>query len=134
MRYELTKDLETGNVLIDNEHRELLHMVNDLQEACAAGKGREFITPAANYLLQYVNKHFADEDALQREANYPGYEEHYKFHEDYKGKMEELVEQLLSTDANIASLAMLNQAIGKLISHIKIADRQLATYLRSVNS
>ena len=40
MKYELTKDLETGNRIIDNEHRELLNAVNALLDACSAGKGR----------------------------------------------------------------------------------------------
>ncbi len=40
MRYELTKDLETGNALIDKEHRELLKAVNDLLDACSKGEGR----------------------------------------------------------------------------------------------
>ena len=30
MRYELTKDLETGNAIIDREHRELFEAVNQL--------------------------------------------------------------------------------------------------------
>ena len=34
MKYELTKDLETGNRIIDNEHRELLNAVNALLDAC----------------------------------------------------------------------------------------------------
>lgn len=39
MKYELTKDLETGNRIIDNEHRELLNAVNALLDACSAGQG-----------------------------------------------------------------------------------------------
>ena len=33
MRYEMTKDLETGNALIDSEHRQLFKAVNDLLDA-----------------------------------------------------------------------------------------------------
>lgn len=40
MKYEVTKELETGNALIDSEHRQLFQMVNNLQDACAQGKGR----------------------------------------------------------------------------------------------
>ena len=39
MRYEMTKDLETGNALIDSEHRQLFKAVNDLLDACSQGKG-----------------------------------------------------------------------------------------------
>ena len=40
MRYEFTKELETGNRIIDNEHSELLNAVNALLDACGEGKGR----------------------------------------------------------------------------------------------
>lgn len=39
MKYELTKDLETGNALIDSEHRQLFAAINNLMDACAQAKG-----------------------------------------------------------------------------------------------
>ena len=33
MKYELTKDLETGNALIDSEHRQLFALINKLMDA-----------------------------------------------------------------------------------------------------
>lgn len=39
MRYEHTKELETGNALIDKEHREPLNAVNDMLDACGKGQG-----------------------------------------------------------------------------------------------
>ncbi len=38
MKYELTKDLETGSAIIDEEHRELFRAVNALMDACSSGK------------------------------------------------------------------------------------------------
>ena len=35
MRYELTKDLLTGNALIDSEHKQLFDAINALLDACA---------------------------------------------------------------------------------------------------
>ncbi|HAX52045.1 MAG TPA: cation-binding protein, partial [Lachnospiraceae bacterium] len=81
MKYELTKDLETGNALIDSEHRELFRMVNNLQDACAKGQGRSQVETAAKFLVDYVKKHFRDEQNLQTSVNYPGYPAHKKFHE-----------------------------------------------------
>ena len=43
MRYELTKDLETGNPLIDSEHTELFNAVNNIVDACSKGQGRHII-------------------------------------------------------------------------------------------
>lgn len=40
MKYELTKDLETGNLTIDREHKELFNAVNDMMDAWFQGKGK----------------------------------------------------------------------------------------------
>ena len=49
-RYEFTKKLETGNAIIDKEHRELFPAVNKLREACSEGKGRTSMDETINFL------------------------------------------------------------------------------------
>ena len=71
MKYELTKDLETGNALIDSEHRQLFAAINNLMDACAQGKGRDQIMSTARFLTDYVGKHFGDEEQLQMRSKYP---------------------------------------------------------------
>lgn len=91
MKYELTKDLETGNATIDREHRELFAAVNRLMDACSVGKGRSALDPAVKFLIDYVNKHFAHEEEFQKKYAYPGYPAHHTFHENYKRRLNELV-------------------------------------------
>lgn len=131
MKYEMTKDLETGNFIIDNEHRELFRMINVLQDACSLGKGRDHIAQSVRFLLDYVKKHFGNEDLLQTKANYPGYAVHHQFHEGYKVQLETAAKELLESNASIASLAKLNQLIAALISHIRIEDKKLAAFLHN---
>ena len=40
MAYVWSKDLETGNAMIDSQHKELIEAINALLAACATGKGR----------------------------------------------------------------------------------------------
>ena len=61
MKYELTKDLETGNAIIDSEHRQLFNAINQLMDACSSGQGRTKIESTLRFLLDYVDKHFAHE-------------------------------------------------------------------------
>lgn len=131
MKYELTKELETGNALIDGEHRELFRMINVLSDACAQGKGREQMSSSSKFLVDYVRKHFSDEEALQTKTKYPGYPTHHQFHEGYKRDLDIIVKELLTSNASIASLAKLNQIIGTLISHIRIEDKKMAAHVRA---
>ena len=43
MAYSFDKSLETGNILIDNQHKELIDAINNLLDACGQGKGRDEI-------------------------------------------------------------------------------------------
>lgn len=129
MKYELTKDLESGNTLIDQEHRELLAAVNQLMDACASGKGRAAIDPTVKFLLSYVDKHFADEERLQVQSKYPGYAAHKQFHESYKTTLRQIAGAIPATPS-IADLSKLNAHIGVLVAHIRSEDKRLAAYLR----
>ena len=86
-KYVLTQDLVTGNELIDSEHRKIFDEVNTLLDACSKGKGRENLSSLGEFLVEYVTKHFSDEEDLQKQSKYPEYTEHHKFHEWYKQKL-----------------------------------------------
>ncbi len=131
MKYELTKDLETGNALIDSEHRELFRIINNLQDACAKGQGRSQVESTAKFLVDYVKKHFRHEENLQKSVGYPGYQVHSKFHENYIAQIEAGAKGILASNADIASLAELNKLIGILVAHIRTEDRKLAAYASS---
>ncbi len=131
MRYELTNDLLTGNSLIDSEHRQLFEAINSLMEACEAGKGRDSIAKTADFLLNYVNKHFGDEEKLQMSSKYPGYPAHKNFHEGYKQKLRETAMDIEKNGPTIASLGKLNSVVAILVSHIRIEDKKLAAHVKS---
>ena len=129
-KYELTKDLETGNAIIDKEHRELLNAVNDLVDACGKGEGRSSVQKTGEFLSNYVNTHFAHEEQLQVKNNYPGYTAHKAFHEKYKKDLNEAVKKIPRTGAGIGDLAALNNLVGVLVSHIKLEDKKLGQFLQ----
>lgn len=130
MVYELTKELETGNRIIDGEHRELFRAVNRLMEECQKGKGRTALEPTARFLLNYVDQHFAHEEELQRKHNYPTMASHHLFHENYKRKLREIASKVPASGPTVADLSALNSHIGVLISHIRTEDKRLGAFLQ----
>ena len=130
MRYELTKDLETGNPTIDKEHRELFQAVNNLMDACKVGQGRSSVSSAAQFLLQYVDKHFAHEEQLQQASGYPGMMAHKTFHRQYTQGLREAVAAIPAGGPSISDLANLNRYVTTLITHIKIEDKKLSAFLK----
>lgn len=130
MRYELTKDLETGNAIIDKEHRELFQAVNQLLDACSAGKGRAAIQPAVKFLLDYVDRHFAHEEQLQQQQKYPNMANHKQFHEGYKRRLKEIANSIPMDSPSIGDLSKLNAHVGLLVSHIRTEDKSLGAFLK----
>ncbi len=130
MRYELTKDLETGNFIIDGEHKELFRAVNALMDACSNGQGRASMEPAIKFLIDYVDKHFSHEEDLQMKAKYPNFPGHKQFHEGYKRRLNEIVGNIPDEGPSMADLSNLNMHIGALVSHIRTEDKKLGAFLK----
>lgn len=130
MKYELTKDLETGNEVIDREHRELFQAVNQLMDACGKGQGRSMLMPSIQFLLGYVDRHFAHEEQLQQSRRYPGIAAHKAFHAYYKKTLCEIMDQIPEAGPSVADLGKLNRHIALLISHIRLEDKKLGAFLR----
>ncbi len=130
MKYELTKELETGNAIIDKEHRELLNAVNELMDDCSQGQGRAALEPAVKFLLNYVQQHFAHEEQLQKQSDYPGLATHRAFHENYKKTLQEVAAAIPAAGPTIADLSSINAQVGVLVSHIKTEDKKLGAYLK----
>lgn len=135
MAYTFDKILETGNALIDSQHKELINATNRLLSACAVGKGRAEIESTLKFLNSYIVKHFGDEEALQLKYKYPDYQVHRKLHEEFKSTVREIVSEYERTGASITLVSKVNNAVGGwLITHIKTIDRKLAEYIRTVTN
>lgn len=129
-RYEFTKELETGNSVIDGEHRELIAAVNKLLDACKSGKGMENITETVRFLNDYVDRHFGHEEQLQKQGGYPGYVSHKAFHEGYKKTLKEITAAITAaSNTSFADLTRLNNHVAVLITHIRTEDKKLAAFL-----
>lgn len=129
MAYELTKNLETGNAVIDNEHRELFQAVNRLLDSCNKGEGLAAVEPAMEFLLQYVDKHFAHEEELQENSNYPNMAVHKDFHEKYKIQLKQIAADMKASGSPMSVMVKLNSHIAVLINHIRLDDKKLSTFL-----
>lgn len=130
-RYYVTPEIETGNQLIDSEHRQIFDAVNELLDACSNGNGRQKISETAEFLASYVGKHFSDEEELQKKYQYPNMEKHMHFHIDYKRRVREFVAKMKNTgEVSIQDVGELNALASRLVNHIRQEDKRLAAYIR----
>lgn len=67
-------------VLLDNQHKKLFDLVNELHNAMSAGHGKDVAGDVLNRLIDYTVIHFKAEEALMEKHNYPGLQSHRSEH------------------------------------------------------
>ena len=123
--------LEFGNKRIDDQHRDIINMVNSLINACSASNDVDMLQETLNYVVNYTNHHFADEEELQIKHNYPGYVEHKMLHDEFK----EIVDTLMGRFKESSSAKQLSDDLNKylvrwLVKHVSQEDKKISTYLK----
>ena len=108
---------------IDNQHKKLVHMINDLSSAIAMGHGKEVMQSIFDRLGSYVLEHFEYEEDLIRQAGYPDLDGHILIHEHVVAKFTALVQSYNngSPSASSETLAFLQDW---LINHIQKEDKK----------
>ena len=66
-----TDKLSVGVGVIDEDHKKLVGMVNELYDAMQAGQGRDSLGRILNGLVQYTKFHFAREEKCFAQTGYP---------------------------------------------------------------
>ena len=98
MTYDLNitfdDNLVTGNKTIDTQHKELIDRIQNFVIACQNGDSKVKAIKLLDYLNEYTDFHFKEEEALQEKAGYPEREKHYEKHEEFKKTIQELYEYL----------------------------------------
>jgi len=113
---------------IDQQHKKLINLINQLQTAVDYSTGEEFEREALDALVDYTRTHFSYEESLMQEYGYPGYEPHSAEHQ----KMIKEVEDILAEydkDHEQAILRALNFLKEWLIDHINGTDKQYSSFL-----
>lgn len=89
---------QTGHPRIDAGHRELALAVNTLYLAWQTQDAYAELLVKARRALRVIGRHFAEEEAIGREAAYPGLAEHAALYESLLAELTQRVEDLGSAD------------------------------------
>ena len=81
---EFDNSLVTGDEVIDEQHKEWIDRINQLLggcEECGCG-GKVEAIKMLDYMADYADFHFSEEEKLQEEVAYPAINEHKAKHEE----------------------------------------------------
>ena len=128
----LSKDLEVGVLEIDEQHKELINRLNALLAMGQGADSREETQKTLDMLEEYIVKHFADEEELQKKNNYPEYESHKKMHQNYISEFQKLQKEFAASGHSLKfTMDLNNSLINWIVKHIKSADVELGKFLKN---
>ena len=113
---------------IDEQHKKLVSMLNELHDAMLNGKGRDVLSQILDGLAEYTVTHFATEENLMKKYNYPGYVNHKTEHDRFVEKVSEFKEKLSQGQLTL-TMEVLNFLKDWLTSHIMGSDKKYGPFL-----
>jgi hemerythrin len=115
---------------IDEQHKKLIGIINDLHDAMSKGKSNDVLSHVLQDLIDYTRLHFAREERIMSMHGYTDYAAHKAVHED-------LVRQVTKFDKEFReekfglSIQMMNFLKDWLSKHILETDKKYSPFLNS---
>ena len=124
-------NLLTGNKTIDAQHKELIERIRSFAFACQNGDSKVKAVKMLDYLDEYTNFHFNEEEELQKKVDYPELDKHHQKHEEFKKTIQDLYEYLNDFEGPTDQFSELikKNVIDWLFGHIKTFDRSVAEFI-----
>lgn len=134
-KIEWDNSLSIGVEIIDEQHKMLIQKLQDLSEAFKVGLEQNKMLKTIDFMIDYTDFHFSEEEKLMAENNYPGLEIQKSQHTEFRETLDHIQEdymdegptKALATSINVFLLNWLRQ-------HITVSDVQIGKYLSGKSS
>ena len=134
MEYKWDSTLESGYEKVDNQHRQLVTALNNLMAASAEGKGDKAVMQTLDFLTGYAIKHFADEEQLQVDYDYPDYLNHKRIHDEFKTVVGDFIQRVMKEGPTTELIDLVSNTVGGwLLNHIKGDDFRMAAFVQAAD-
>lgn len=127
---EWNQSLSVAIKQFDDQHLQLVAMVNQLHQAIKEGQGTDTLHLILAGLVQYTQSHFAAEEDLMEQYDYPEYPRHKQAHADLVRQVEEISAQLEKGN-RLQPINVMQFLVNWLTNHIKGEDKKYTVFFQS---
>jgi hemerythrin len=130
-----SNSLSCGVKLIDDQHMELVRLVNDLFHHVTGNQNQEhdYFNNVIHELVKYVRVHFATEEKIMQATKFSGYPEHKKAHESFVATVAQNIKDY--QDGKRLTLSTFTKYLKDwILSHIAVMDKQYFEYFKKLAS
>jgi hemerythrin len=125
---EWEEDFSVGVAAMDKQHKQLIAIINELDEAIANHNNSDTVRTILPRLAHYAETHFAAEETLMYEAGFGELVYHQELHQKLTQKVQEYIKQYLC--GNVPGIIdMANFLISWLRNHIEGEDKSYGQYI-----
>ncbi len=125
-----TDSLSVGITSIDDQHKVLVDLINDLYQKMNGKAGKTATGNSLKKLIEYTKLHFKNEEKLFDQHNYPDKEAHKKSHRELVAQIVEFQEEFKVGKGDM-SLKLMEFLKDWRVDHIKKADKKFSPFLKS---
>ncbi len=115
---------------VDNQHRRLVSLVNDLHDAVQTDKSREIADKILSDLVNYAAYHFATEERFFDIYSYPDSPSHKKQHSDLFEQIT-ILQNKYKSGEKVITAEVMNYLRDWLHDHISGSDKLFGPFLNS---
>ncbi len=125
-----SSELSVGINSIDQQHKRLVDLINQLNDAMKQKLSKSTLLHTINELKQYTVEHFAKEEVLFKKYSYPETESHQRIHAIFVDKVKKFEEDVSAGRVTV-SMSIMTFLKDWLIKHIMGTDKKYAPFLLS---
>lgn len=123
-------DYSVGVKKIDDEHKELIGMINKIYDSIENMREAELLPELVADMRKYAMHHFASEEMLMKHYQYPEFEAHRKMHNDFMVFAASADSALASgTKSPLNPNNVFKYLANWLLEHILKTDKELGVFL-----
>ena len=114
---------------IDDQHKALFALINQMERSVREGNSREVVGKVIGDLVQYTLTHFTDEEKLMQDAGFSELEAHKKEHANLLAQVAAF-KQGHETGKSPMTIQLMGFLVNWLTNHIDKTDRQYIPFMK----
>jgi hemerythrin-like metal-binding protein len=131
--FEWADDMVIDHGPIDQDHRQLVDLVNALHTATTDGRGQEIVANILDELIRYTVEHLRREEHLMASLHFPNLARHKEEHDKFMAKIRDL--KKLFDGGSITVASQLSTVLRDWLSlHIRRNDKEILTFVKKTRA
>lgn len=131
--FEWRESFSVGCDIIDADHKILISLINQLDDAMETGQARDIVASVLNVLIEYTENHFGREERLMEIGGYPDIVRHKEEHARLTRQVREIRDRLGRGERGVVDEDLLTFLKTWLTGHILGVDMQYRPYIENAD-